>query len=275
MGRTAAGRMINQDIALSAKVASLSPESLALFCLLIPHFSSHGKMLANPHAIKGNVCPLIEWLTVERIESCLAEISAKTNVKWWRDEKGLYFLQSLNWSEHQDLRTDRLGADRLPDFSGERQSESSLPGEVAGTVPDDSGSNPGKVPPEVEVEVEVEEEGKKNPSSDALRLSGLLGDLIAGNNPKTAQLQTGKREGTISRWAKDMDRMIRLDGRSPEEVTGVIEWCQADSFWRCNILSGAKLREKYDTLLLQMQREGEKSAHGGSVVPFASGRRIY
>ena len=36
---------------------------------------------------------------------------------------------------------------------------------------------------EVEVEVEVEEEGGNKPPSDALRLSGLLANLIASNNP--------------------------------------------------------------------------------------------
>lgn len=121
MARKSAGRMINVDIALSVKVGSLSPESLALFCLLIPHFNAHGKMLANPHLIKGLVCPLVEWLTPEKVVGCLGEISEKTNVKFWRDEKGIYYLHSLNWSDHQSLKNDRLGPDHLPnyqDYSG-------------------------------------------------------------------------------------------------------------------------------------------------------------
>lgn len=126
MGRNAAGRMINQDISLSAKVASLSPEALALFCLLIPHFNGHGKMLANPYGIKGTVCSLVEWMPVEKVKECLEEISAKTNVKWWCDEKGLYYLHSLTWKEHQNLREDRLGPDYLPNFPGEGQDMSGI-----------------------------------------------------------------------------------------------------------------------------------------------------
>lgn len=272
MGRSAAGRMINQDIALSAKVASLSPEALALFCLAIPHFNAHGKMLANPHAIKGIVCPLVEWLTVEKIEACLAEISEKTNVKWWQDEKGLHYLQSLNWCEHQDLRTDRLGADRLPDYPGGGQSESYPRKTTPRLLPDNSRSNP--VPLPLEVEVEEEGEGKKQPSSDALRLSGLLAEQISANNPANRKIQPAKRETSIRRWAQDIDRMLRLDGRSAEDVASVIEWCQADSFWRGNILSGAKLREQFDRLIVQMQREGD-TWRGTMPAQVANGRRIY
>jgi len=49
--------------------------------------------------------------------------------------------------------------------------------------------------------------------------------------------------------------MIRLDKRKPEKIKEVIDWCQADDFWYANILSTKKLREKYDQLVLQMQRK--------------------
>ena len=111
------GRMINSDISRSRKLAQLSPKALALFCMLIPHFNAHGKMLANPHLIKGLACPYIEWLEVDDIKDLLAEITDNTNVKFWEDESGEY-LQSINWAEHQNLKTDRLGPDYLPDWPG-------------------------------------------------------------------------------------------------------------------------------------------------------------
>jgi len=142
MGITAPGRMINSDISRSKRIASLSPEALSLFCLLIPHFNAHGKMLANPYLIKGLVCPYIEWISVEDVELLLMEISDKTNVKYWKDDSGEY-LQSMNWQEHQKLKTDRLGKDYFPDCPAE--------------LPDYSRTTPGLLPPEVEVEVEVED----------------------------------------------------------------------------------------------------------------------
>jgi hypothetical protein len=260
MGRSASGRMINQDIALSSKVASLSPEALALFCLLIPHYNPHGKMLANPYSIKGSVCPLVEWLTVEKVEKCLVEISEKTNVKWWCDDRGLFYLHSLTWKEHQNLREDRLGPDHLPDYPGENTT-------TPGPLPDKSRTTPAKGKGR-----EEKKEEKKSFSSDSLRLSGLLANLIAENNLQNRSVQPGTREQSIQGWAVDIDRMLRLDSRTPEETEEVIRWCQEDSFWRSNILSASSLRKQFDKLTLQMQDNNRSEERAPLAV---AGRRIY
>lgn len=48
--------------------------------------------------------------------------------------------------------------------------------------------------------------------------------------------------------------LLDRDGRTVEQVEAAIRWCQADEFWRANILSMSKLREKYETLRLQAAR---------------------
>jgi hypothetical protein len=52
-------------------------------------------------------------------------------------------------------------------------------------------------------------------------------------------------------WAADIEKLHRLDGRPWAEIDRVLEWSQADHFWRRNILSGGKLREKFPTLVQQ------------------------
>lgn len=64
---------------------------------------------------------------------------------------------------------------------------------------------------------------------------------------------------TLQRWAKDIDRLIRLDQRTPEEVRSVIVWCKADDFWATNIMSGSKLREKFSSLIVKA-RKGHQNA---------------
>jgi len=108
------GRMIRKSISDSKKVAKLSPEALSLFCFLIPHFSSHGKMNGSPHYIKGEVCPRIEWLDVPTIIKCLREIHKHTSVKWFEHDGRLY-LHSTNNDEHQNLQDYKKGTDRMPD----------------------------------------------------------------------------------------------------------------------------------------------------------------
>jgi hypothetical protein len=83
--------------------------------------------------------------------------------------------------------------------------------------------------------------------SDEYRLSKLLFKLMRQNNSKCKQ-------PTLQSWAKSVDYMIRIDKRTPEEIEKVLRWSQKDSFWKGNILSTDKLREKFDQLTLQLNR---------------------
>lgn len=107
---------------------------------------------------------------------------------------------------------------------------------------------------------EGREEKPKPYSPEAFRLSGVLADLILQNNPSNTRLNNGKREATVKRWAVDIDKLIRIDGKTAGEIERVIRWCQSDSFWKLIILSGAKLREKWDQLTVKMQGNG-KAVH--------------
>jgi len=109
------GRMITKAISDSHGISNLSPKALSLFCMIIPHFDSYGKIKANPHLLKGLVCPLIDWLDVEEIPQMLEEISTHTNVKFWTTE-GIGYLQALNWEEHQKLEKNKRGTDHFPNY---------------------------------------------------------------------------------------------------------------------------------------------------------------
>jgi len=89
-------------------------------------------------------------------------------------------------------------------------------------------------------------------SSDSieLRLSELLLGKILSRNQK-------HKKPNLQTWAKDVDLMIRIDHRTPEEIRAIIEWCQDDPFWKNNILSTGKLREKFDQLSLKMAADAE------------------
>jgi hypothetical protein len=90
-------------------------------------------------------------------------------------------------------------------------------------------------------------------SEPVMWISNELARLVLLNNPKNRELQSAKIDATVLRWAKDIDKMIRLDKREPREIAEVVRWCQKDSFWSQNILSGLKLREQYDKLILKMK----------------------
>jgi hypothetical protein len=88
-------------------------------------------------------------------------------------------------------------------------------------------------------------EKKYTPHSDEWKLSELLLNLIVESKGDFKRPQ-------LPRWAGDIGRMIRIDGRTPERIEAVIRWCRKDPFWSANILSAAKLRKHFDRLELQM-----------------------
>ena len=110
-----------------------------------------------------------------------------------------------------------------------------------------------------QLEKEGRERMKKIFLSDSIeiRLSELLLEKILSRNPnhKKPNLQT---------WAKDVDRMVRTDHRTPVDIRAVIEWCQSDPFWQNNILSTAKLRSQFDQLQLKKGTIGKKAAPASS-----------
>jgi DNA-binding transcriptional regulator YhcF (GntR family) len=99
---------------------------------------------------------------------------------------------------------------------------------------------------------------KRTFSSDSVeyRLSQLLLELILSRKPDCKQPD-------IQLWAKHIDRMIKLDNRTPERIEAVIRWCQNDAGnsngwagWQNNILSTETLRAKFDKLELSMEKKG-------------------
>ncbi len=99
-------------------------------------------------------------------------------------------------------------------------------------------------------------ETKKEPkplSQDAVRLASDLADCVVRNIPTHSGLNNGKRDKTIQSWAKEIDYMNRIDGRSWNEIAAMIQWSQSDDFWKKIILSGKKLRAQYDTMFARMR----------------------
>lgn len=72
-------------------------------------------------------------------------------------------------------------------------------------------------------------------------LSELLLNKILEHSPSF-------KKPDLQQWSRQMDLLIRIDQRPPEEVKAVILYAQADVFWQGNILSAKKLRKQYDQL---------------------------
>jgi len=100
--------------------------------------------------------------------------------------------------------------------------------------------------------------------SNEFRLSKLLYALLLKINP-------GHKEPNLQDWALHINRAIRLDKRSPEDLEKVMRWALADSFWQSNVQCTSKLREQFDKLTIKMgsnngttiQNAGKPTAESG------------
>ncbi|OMC00334.1 hypothetical protein A5733_04280 [Mycobacterium sp. NS-7484] len=64
-------------------------------------------------------------------------------------------------------------------------------------------------------------------------------------------VDNGSRRPTITeRWRREARLLLDRDSRDLTKALNLIDWCQQDPFWRKNILSMPKFREKYDQLRL-------------------------
>ena len=194
------GRIIDSSISESDKIASLSLKSLALFPFLIAHLNSHGKMKAEPSIIKGLVVPKIKIFNEKDIKKCLLEINNKTNLKWFL-HKGLYYLHSLNWKDHQKgLR--RLGDDLLPDYSR---------------------TTPGLLPPEVKEEEEEEEVKKENKEEIESILRGEFRNVcLSDSEISKLEQKIGKIE-TVEKII-DLDLWIERGNKAKNHYATILAW---------------------------------------------------
>lgn len=76
-----------------------------------------------------------------------------------------------------------------------------------------------------------------------IEMVDILVSLIQENNPEW------QMRGRMEKWAEDINKIHRLDKRTYEQIKFMIQWVQNDSFWRQNILSASKLREKFNDLI--------------------------
>ncbi len=126
---------------------------------------------------------------------------------------------------------------------------------VCGTDELDEGELEGEVnlPLDDVLDLPVRENGTVARTSagarEAERLCLQLADAVRDN---------GCRRPTINKdWLDSARLLVDKDGVSPDEVSAAIQWATSHAFWRANIMSMPKLREKFDTLRMQARRERE------------------
>lgn len=89
---------------------------------------------------------------------------------------------------------------------------------------------------------------KKNINTqESLKAAERLWKRIHANFPTTTP-------PNLESWGNDIRLMHTVEKRSWEEIDAMIDFATSDEFWKDNILSGGKLREKYDTMFPKLKK---------------------
>lgn len=62
-----------------------------------------------------------------------------------------------------------------------------------------------------------------------------------------------QKDDRLEIWAEDFRKLREIDGYPEEDIINVMKWTVKHHFWKMNVRSGSTFREKYETLLAQMQ----------------------
>lgn len=80
----------------------------------------------------------------------------------------------------------------------------------------------------------------------AIELATMLFELHKQVDPKV-------KKPAFEKWAEDIEKINRLDGRSYKDIEKVIRWVKTPgNFWFPNIMSGKKLRMQFSRLFIEM-----------------------
>lgn len=166
-------------------------------------------------------------------------------IRWkWSKNKVRHFLETLEGNQSisfkkRDSHRTIVSLTNLKTYLEWESGKKDSKGTVKGQSRDSEGTKKKPLDPVKPLKPKT----LKNFSSDSdeYRLADYLYKNILKNNPK-------HKEPNLQSWAKDVDKMIRIDKRSVDDIKNLIDWVQKDFFWKANVLSPAKLREKFDQL---------------------------
>lgn len=214
---------------------------------------------------------IVEAFTTMRLigatEDSLRILAAKGFIHVLNDDLVSFIT---DWTEHNKIRSDRkvdsiykdLLISVIPNVelleSRDRADRKKVVGRPTDNQVTDNGQHRlGKVSiGKVSIGKVKESSNKFSDGSIELSLSMFLYDLV-NKNIKT-------KKPNFTNWAKHIDLMLRVDNRNVEDIKAVITWSQNDNFWKSNIRSTKKLREKFETLYLQMSNKNKANTNNKS-----------
>jgi hypothetical protein len=243
-------RSVKPELRRDLTVAEWSRECRYAWVLLWGYLDDHGRGLDDLRLLVADLFPLDRDVTERKLDGwlnrmcesgdgcpplCRYEVGGRRYLhapKWNRSQRVSHPQESRipPCPEHE---ASRAVPEPLPKHNGTAPSSF-----ATSRAPEDLGSKGAR-------EREVLSAVADPPRDDVEGLCRYFATAVAKNGVKAT---------ITDRWRTEARLLLDKDERQPVEVRAVIDWATADEFWRPNVLSVPKLREKYDQLRLGMNR---------------------
>lgn len=275
-------RSIKPEFWTSEQVAACSPLARLLFVGLWTFADDGGVHPASVRRLKMEVFPA-DPFDDATIAGLLAELVNAGLVREY-DANGERYWFVTGWHRHQRIDKPTFRHPQPPNVTttptpirralGEDSSNSRLL--LADASPTEwSGVESNGIGEELEwILLSPDGDGVKGPGDsskhDSKKQNSKAGTVLSFTNEdaELAQemfdgikvIQPNARPPNLDRWANEM-RLLRSDGndRTPDNIRATLAWVRNDPFWKSNILSPAKLREKWDQLQLKRSSQNDHS----------------
>ena len=246
-------RSFKPELWADEKVCALSRDARLLMLGLISIADDEGRFRARRSQLVGDIFPDDDD-AAGLLSGWVAEIQQQGIVLFYVSD-GVPYGAFRNWRRHQKINKPTPSL-LPPPPSPKVVRDNAVRTTAEGT--DNSGSSTGAVPEESvlarrrafrsdpdQVRAVLNNGSQVTEPQRAILLAGLLAAWISHNDPKASP------DPDSTAWRRDM-RLLLADRKGDvDEVVRIIDWCQADGFWRSNILSPAKLRKQFTQLALR------------------------
>lgn len=251
-------RTIKPEFYSSPGIDETSPWARLLYIAMWNWADDTGRGKAEARELMGFAFPLDEGMTVGEFRRLLGEVRRVFGVNFYKvDGRPYYSIPS--WEKHQKIDKRSQSRWPTPEEGEAYDPDTNMPSDlqeqsnswVLGGHSADIRRTPGAGTGEQGNSGTGEQRNRSSssatpPREDVESICGRLHDRIVAN---------GSRATIGDSWRNEARLLIDRDDRDIDEVLELIDWCQADDFWKSNILSMSKFRQQYDKLRLRRESE--------------------
>lgn len=185
---------------------------------------------------KSQIFNILEWLR-NSDEASDEGYSNETMIETTKTTRGMV-VKVLNYNVYQDSKNYEHNAEQ----NDEKPTNDTMPKRQADTI----NKNDKK---DIRIKEEEQKPSRKqvyDEDSEPFILASFFYKEILKNDPK-------RTKPNMQTWSDDIRKMMELDKRDKKEIGELMRWVQQDDFEKANVLSPAKLRTRYTSLLLKMR----------------------